>query len=279
MALVLVAPRGKGRERCSCPGPSTTLISLGPARQLVKSFTSVDMRYSLAMRPAPREPLDDLAALAEPVRRRLYEYVVAQPGAVDRDGAAGGLGIGRPLAAFHLDRLAEAGLLEVEYHRRSGRTGPGAGRPAKFYRRPAGRDIEVSLPPRRYGLVAEIFATGIRAERRRRRPSGRPRRCPGRGRTPGGRCGSGGRPRRAGRRPAGKWVRAVQGWARPDPAPQLPVRFARRAAPRPDLLNEPRPALVTRRASDRRGRDRRSAPGGRFLLRGIGRGRLRRAIG
>jgi predicted ArsR family transcriptional regulator len=119
------------------------------------------MRYSSDMTSASRQPLDDLAALAEPVRRRLYEYVAAQPAAVDRDEAAGGLGIGRPLAAFHLDRLVQAGLLEVEYHRRSGRSGPGAGRPAKFYRRPAGRDIEVSLPPRRYGLVAEILATGI----------------------------------------------------------------------------------------------------------------------
>ena len=107
------------------------------------------------------EPLGQLAVLAEPIRRRLYEYVVEQPAPVDRDQAAGALEIGRPLAAFHLDRLVGGGLLEVEYHRRSGRTGPGAGRPAKFYRRAAEREVEVSLPPRRYSLAAEILADGI----------------------------------------------------------------------------------------------------------------------
>jgi predicted ArsR family transcriptional regulator len=105
--------------------------------------------------------LDPLAALAEPVRRRLYEYVAAQPGSVDRDQAAAGTGVGRPNAAFHLDRLAEAGLLDVEFRRRSGRTGPGAGRPAKFYRRPLDREISVSLPPRQYDLAAEILVTAI----------------------------------------------------------------------------------------------------------------------
>ena len=86
---------------------------------------------------------------------------MAQPEPVDRDAAAAGVGIGRPLAAFHLDRLAAAGLLEVEYHRRSGRTGPGAGRPAKFYRRARGLETSVSLPPRRYDDLAEILAEGI----------------------------------------------------------------------------------------------------------------------
>ena len=102
-----------------------------------------------------------IASLAEPVRRRLYDFVVAAGGPVDRDAAAAGLGIGRPLAAFHLDRLADVGLLDVEYRRRSGRTGPGAGRPAKFYRRPADREVSLSLPPRHYDLAAEIMADGI----------------------------------------------------------------------------------------------------------------------
>ncbi len=107
------------------------------------------------------QSFDQLAVLAEPIRRRLYEYVVAQPVPVDRDEAARAVEIGRPLAAFHLDRLVNGGLLEAEFHRRSGRTGPGAGRPAKFYRRAVGRQVEVSLPPRRYGLAAEILADGI----------------------------------------------------------------------------------------------------------------------
>src|SRR6478672_6731759 len=89
------------------------------------------------------------AVLAEPVRRALYEHIAGRDEAVDRDQAAAATGIGRPLAAFHLDRLAAAGLLEVEYHRRSGRSGPGAGRPAKFYRRARG-ETAISLPPRHY---------------------------------------------------------------------------------------------------------------------------------
>jgi predicted ArsR family transcriptional regulator len=105
--------------------------------------------------------LDRLAPLADPVRRSLYAFVVAQPDAVDRDTAAAGVGVGRPLAAFHLDRLASAGLLDVEYHRRSGRTGPGAGRPAKFYRRARGLETTVSLPPRRYDDLAVILAEGV----------------------------------------------------------------------------------------------------------------------
>lgn len=127
-------------------------------RWIVKSFNSADIRYSAAMSDAP---LDQLAVLAEPIRRRLYEYVAAQPVPVDRDEAAHALEIGRPLAAFHLDRLVEGGLLETEFHRRSGRTGPGAGRPAKFYRRGAKRQLDVSLPPRRYGLAAKILADGV----------------------------------------------------------------------------------------------------------------------
>lgn len=107
------------------------------------------------------DDFDRLGLLAEPVRRRLYEYVAGEPDPVDRDRAAVAVGIGRPLAAFHLDRLVKGGLLEVEYHRRTGRSGPGAGRPAKFYQRAVGRQLDVSLPPRRYGLAAEILAEGL----------------------------------------------------------------------------------------------------------------------
>src|SRR5215211_4386506 len=65
------------------------------------------------------EQLDRVAALAEPVRRRLYEFVARSGAPVDRDAAAAGVGIGRPLAAFHLDRLVTAGLLDVEFRRRN----------------------------------------------------------------------------------------------------------------------------------------------------------------
>ena len=109
-----------------------------------------------------RDAIDAVAALAEPTRRRLYDWVVGERRPVGRDEAAGAVGLGRPLAAFHLDRLVEVGLLETEYRRLSGRSGPGAGRPAKLYRR-AGSDVAVSVPDRRYELAARLLAEGIDA--------------------------------------------------------------------------------------------------------------------
>jgi predicted ArsR family transcriptional regulator len=104
--------------------------------------------------------LDDLAPLAEPVRRALYLHVSRQAEPTGRDAAASALGVSRALAAFHLDRLVEAGLLVAEYRRLTGRSGPGAGRPAKVYRR-ADRQIEVSLPERRYDVAAQLFARAV----------------------------------------------------------------------------------------------------------------------
>ena len=101
--------------------------------------------------------LDRLAVLAEPVRRSLYLYVAAQRHDVGRSEAATAVGVSRSLAAFHLDRLAEEGLLEVAHRRLGERSGPGAGRPSKLYRR-AATTHAVSLPPRRYELAARLLA-------------------------------------------------------------------------------------------------------------------------
>jgi len=98
-----------------------------------------------------------IAVLDDPVRRSLYDYVSARGDGVSRSEAAAATGIGRTLAAFHLDRLAEAGLVEVTFARPSGRTGPGAGRPAKLYRR-AVTEHQVSVPPRDYRAAAELLA-------------------------------------------------------------------------------------------------------------------------
>jgi predicted ArsR family transcriptional regulator len=104
--------------------------------------------------------LEDAALLAEPARRRLYEYVTRAPGAVGRDEAARATKVDRALAAFHLDKLVEAGFLEVSFRRLSGRAGPGAGRPSKLYRRAAKR-LEVSLPATRYEVLARLFARAV----------------------------------------------------------------------------------------------------------------------
>ncbi len=106
------------------------------------------------------QALDDVAVLAEPVRRRLYTHVVSHGEPVGRDAAAAATDISRSLAAFHLDRLVEAGLLSVTYRRLSGRTGPGAGRPAKLYQR-SDRELQLSLPARRYELAASLFAQAL----------------------------------------------------------------------------------------------------------------------
>lgn len=106
------------------------------------------------------ERVTSVAALGEPVRRALYRYVVAQEGPVSREQAARGAGVAHHVAKFHLDKLEDDGLLDVEYSRPAGRTGPGAGRPAKLYRR-AARDIEVSLPERRYDLAGDVMARAI----------------------------------------------------------------------------------------------------------------------
>jgi predicted ArsR family transcriptional regulator len=117
----------------------------------------------------PLEDVADLAALAEPVRRRLYRYVARSAEPVGREEAATALDVPVHTAKFHLDRMVDDGLLEVEYRRLTGRTGPGAGRPAKLYRRSA-REFAVSLPQRHYDLLAEVLADAAAASVERRLP-------------------------------------------------------------------------------------------------------------
>lgn len=112
-----------------------------------------------------------LAALGEPARRALYAYVTAQSRPVSRDEAAAATGMKRATAAFHLDRLAADGLLEVTFARGSGRSGPGAGRTAKLYAR-SRRDFAVSLPPRCYELAGHVLAAAMEQAGRSGEPVG-----------------------------------------------------------------------------------------------------------
>jgi predicted ArsR family transcriptional regulator len=109
-------------------------------------------------------PLSDrvaaLAALDDPTRRAVFDLVVRAPTAVSRDAAAEALGVSRRIAALHLDRLADQGLLAVEYRRPPGRSGPGAGRPAKLYRR-SEAEVTVSVPERRYDVVGGLLAAAV----------------------------------------------------------------------------------------------------------------------
>jgi len=101
-----------------------------------------------------------IGTLSDPLRRRLYLFVCGQHDPVSREAAAEALGLAPHHAKFHLDRLERDGLLDVSYARVSGRSGPGAGRPAKLYRR-TDREIAVSLPDREYQLAGRLMADAI----------------------------------------------------------------------------------------------------------------------
>jgi predicted ArsR family transcriptional regulator len=116
------------------------------------------------------EQISGIAALKDPGRRALYHYVVERAEPVGRDEAAREMGMSRALVAFHLDKLVEQDLLETTFRRLSGRTGPGAGRPSKLYRR-SRKQLAISLPPRGYELAARLFA---RALDRNREPGASP---------------------------------------------------------------------------------------------------------
>src|SRR4051794_34426386 len=101
-----------------------------------------------------------VAALREPSDRELFDLLARAPEALGRDEVAEAMGLTRSTAAFRLDRLAELGLLTVEYRRRTGRSGPGAGRPAKLHRA-AVAEGDASVPERHYDLAAEILSAAV----------------------------------------------------------------------------------------------------------------------
>jgi predicted ArsR family transcriptional regulator len=108
------------------------------------------------------EQVAGVGVLNDPVRRELYLFVANSAEAVSREQAAAAVGVQKALAAFHLDKLADEGLLEFEFRRLTGRTGPGAGRPAKLYRR-SDRQIDLSLPQREYDFAGLLLAGAIDA--------------------------------------------------------------------------------------------------------------------
>src|SRR5260370_30602866 len=105
-----------------------------------------------------------LSGLDDPVRRGLYDFVAGCTEPVTRDEACTAAGIGRPLAAYHLDKLVGLGLLTASYRRPAGRGGAGAGRPAKVYARSKG-EFAVAVPPREYELAARLLAEAVASDR------------------------------------------------------------------------------------------------------------------
>lgn len=103
------------------------------------------------------------AVLADELRRSIYGFVREARRPVSREDVAAATGISSRLAAFHLEKLLEQGLLKSHYARPKERGGPGAGRSAKYYE-PSGVHVEVSIPDRRYELVGELLVDAIRSE-------------------------------------------------------------------------------------------------------------------
>lgn len=119
--------------------------------------------YDVGM-PGSKEPqIAPVAALEDPLRRRIYDHIRRADAAVTREEVAEEVGISRKLAAFHLDKLLERGLLVSHYARPPGRTGRGAGRSAKYYR-PSDIQIEVSIPERHYDLAGSLLLDAIQHE-------------------------------------------------------------------------------------------------------------------
>lgn len=107
------------------------------------------------------EPLEEeitrlVAALGDPTRRRAFFHVRDAGDPTGKDDVAAALGIDRRLAGFHLDKLVDQGFLTAEFRRRTGRSGPGAGRPAKLYSL-APNEVHVDLPERHYEILASLL--------------------------------------------------------------------------------------------------------------------------
>jgi len=108
-----------------------------------------------------RQAVSAVAALADGSRRRMYEFIRSARRPVSREEVAAGVGISRKLAAFHLEKLVEVGLLRASFApvggiRRVGRT-------PKVYE-PADADVRISIPARQPELLAEILVDAVLAE-------------------------------------------------------------------------------------------------------------------
>ena len=110
----------------------------------------MNWRYYLGMEA---RAVAAIAILDDEVRRMLYTTVRDAPEPVTREAAADAVGISRNLAAFHLDKLVAAGLLQA----RTAAPAPSrVGRAPKVYE-PSGRDIAVQIPQRDHTLLAQIL--------------------------------------------------------------------------------------------------------------------------
>jgi predicted ArsR family transcriptional regulator len=109
-----------------------------------------------------RRTVAAVAALADESRRVMYDYIRRQAHPVTRDEAAVEAGISRKLAAFHLEKLVEVGLLNAEPQPPPAGTRRRPGRVPKAYR-PTGAELNVSIPERRLDLLGEVLVDAVAA--------------------------------------------------------------------------------------------------------------------
>lgn len=105
--------------------------------------------------------IESVSVLGERTRRQMFAFIRRARRPVTRDEAAASAGISRKLAAFHLDKLVDAGLLRARY------VAPGGvrkvGRQPKAYE-PTETQIRVSIPDRRHELLADMLMRAVLTE-------------------------------------------------------------------------------------------------------------------
>lgn len=103
------------------------------------------------------ERIADLtSALGDPTRRAIYVAVRESPEPMTTSRVAELFEIHPNVARHHLDKLAADDWLVVSQRRPAGKTGPGAGRPAKTYEA-SKREVSIHFSPRRYELLVDLL--------------------------------------------------------------------------------------------------------------------------
>jgi predicted ArsR family transcriptional regulator len=108
-----------------------------------------------------------LDRLVDPGLSEVLLFVRGRPRPVTADELAAAQGLHRNVARSRLERLVEAGLLTTRFERRTGRTGPGAGRPAKTYA-VAPELTALELPRRRYEELFSLLVDALPSAHRLR---------------------------------------------------------------------------------------------------------------
>jgi predicted ArsR family transcriptional regulator len=121
-------------------------------------YTHVGGRYREQMRRA----IKAVAALDDELRHGMFSYIRRMRRPVSRDEAAASVGISRKLAAFHLDKLVDAGVLQARLETLGGV--PKVGRRPKVYE-PVPDDLRVAIPPRQHDVLATILVDAVLTER------------------------------------------------------------------------------------------------------------------